>query len=137
MQQPFNAPLLEPFATPFETAPFDKIRQEDFEPAIAEAINRARQEIDAIVNHSDDPDFDNTIAALERAGKKLNVITEIFFNLCSAETTDYLEKVQERVSPALAAFTNDIHLNDDLFQKVRSVYQQQSGKLSSDEGQRL
>lgn len=117
-------PFLKPFHTPFESVPFNEIKQEDFQPAILQSITAAKAEVEAIVAQEAAPTFDNTIVALEKTGKQLNVVTEAFFNLTSAETNDYLEKVQEEVSPLLAEYGNDITLNEGLFQRVKSVYEQ-------------
>lgn len=113
--------LLHPFQTLFESVPFEDIKQEDFKPAVLAGIDAARQEIEAIVANPDKPSFRNTIAALDRSGQQLNRVTEAFFNLTSAETNDYLEQVQEELSPLLAEYSNDITLNEGLFQRVKSV----------------
>ena len=130
-------PLLQPFLTPFESVPFNEIRQEDYQPAIIQAIDNAKLEIDAIANSTDTPNFANTIVALEGSGKQLNRVTEAFFNLTSAETSDYLEKVQEEVSPLLAEYGNDITLNQALFQRVKAVYDQTDKSQLSKEDFRL
>jgi peptidyl-dipeptidase Dcp len=114
--------LTHTFSTPFESAPFSQIKQEDFEPAILELINQSKTEIANIVNQSELPNFKNTIEALEASGKQLNRATAIFFNLNSAETNDYLEQVAQKLSPALAAYSNDIMLNATLFNKIKKVY---------------
>jgi peptidyl-dipeptidase Dcp len=130
-------PLLQPFHTPFESVPFNEIKQEDYQPAIIQAIENARQEINAIAHSSIAPDFANTIVALEGSGRQLNRVTEAFFNLTSAETSDYLEKVQEEVSPLLAEYGNDITLNEALFQRVKTVYDYSDRSLLSKEDFRL
>jgi len=116
-------PLLQPFDTPFESVPFHKIRQEDYRPAILEAIEAAKKEVSAIADRPDTPSFENTVEALEKSGRRLNRISETFFNLTSAETNDYLEKVQEELSPLLAEYSNDITLNEGLFRKVKAVWE--------------
>lgn len=130
-------PFLKPFATPFESVPFNEIKQEDFQPAILQSITAAKAEVDAIVSQEAAPTFDNTIVALEKTGKQLNIVTEAFFNLTSAETNDYLEKVQEEVSPLLAEYGNDITLNEGLFQRVKSVYENTPEDTLSGEDFRL
>jgi len=129
--------LLHPFQTPFESFPFDQVKEEDFQPAIITLIDAAKQEIQAIVDNKAAPDFANTIAALEGAGKQLNRVTEAFHNLTSAETTEYLEKVQEEISPLLAAFGNDITLDEGLFQKVKYVVEHTDQSTLSGEERRL
>jgi len=106
----------------FDVAPFSKISNEDYKPAIKTAIEIARSEIDAIVNNTDTPTFENTTVALDFTGEKLNRITSIFFNLNSAETNDKIQKIAQEVSPWLSEFSNDITLNEALFKKVKAVY---------------
>ena len=84
-------PLLSPFKTPFETAPFSQIKNEHFEPAIISAIANAKGEIQEISNSEDKPTFDNTIETLEFSGMHLKRVTSVFFNLNSAETNDEIQ----------------------------------------------
>ncbi len=129
--------MLNKFDTPFECVPFGQIDQEDFQPAIIQLIDKAKAEIDSIVHNEAPPDFENTIATLERSGHQLGRVTEAFFNLTSAETNDYLEKVQEEVSPLLAAYGNDITLNAGLFKKVKTVFEQTNKETCTAEDWRL
>jgi len=115
-------PLLQDFNTP----PFSKISNTDFKPAIKKAIEIAKAEIDKIINNSEEANFKNTTVALDFTGEKLNRITSIFFNLNAAETNDEIQKIAQEVSPWLTAFKNDITLNEDLFKKVKSVFDTQS-----------
>lgn len=116
-------PLLQPFDTPFQSAPFDRIKQEHFKPAMLESIKRAKAEIADIADNTATPDFINTVAALERAGKHLDVISAAFFNLDAAETNDYLQQLAQELSPLLAEYSNDIMLNEVLFHRVKHVYE--------------
>mgnify|MGYP002779182062 CR=1 FL=1 len=115
-------PLLQPFNTPFQTPPYDKIKAEHFLPAMKEAMAEGRQEVDVIVNNAAKPTFENTIVALERAGDKLSRITPILFHLNGAETTPDLQKVVREASPLLTEYGNDIQLNEKLFARVKSVW---------------
>ncbi len=117
-----NNPLLQEWTTPFSIPPFNLIRPEHFRPAVEEAIAIARKEIEEIVKCPDQPDFHNTIEALENAGTLLNRITPILFNLNSSDTTPELQDAAREVSPVLTAFGNDISLNPELFARVKSVY---------------
>lgn len=110
------------FNTPYNTAPFSKIKDTDFLPAFKVAIEDARLEIDAITNSSETPTFENTIEALEFTGEQLDRISSIFFNLNSAETSDIIQKIAQEVSPLITDFSNDITLNEDLFKRVKAVY---------------
>jgi Zn-dependent oligopeptidase len=116
--------LTQHFQTKHNTAPFSLIKNEDFQPAFEEAIEIARKEIDDIIDNTETPTFGNTIEALDFSGETLDRLSSIFFNLNSAETDDEIQKIAQDVSPLLTAFSNDITLNEDLFKKVKSVYDQ-------------
>ena len=127
-------PLLQSFETPFETAPFSKINNEHYQPAFEKAIALAKEEINAIVSNTEAPTFKNTTVALETSGKILGRISSVFFNLNSAETNDEMQKIAQIVSPLLSEFSNDISLNEDLFKKVKAVYdQRESLNLTAEE----
>lgn len=115
-------PLLESWNTAYSVAPFKRIKAEHFRPAIEHAIEVALREIDEIVSCSEEPDFKNTIVALEDAGELLNRITPVLFNLNSADTTTELQAAAQEASPLLTNFANDITLNPELFRKVKAVY---------------
>ena len=100
------------------------IKNEEFLPSFKTAIEKARKEIDAIVENPEHPTFKNTIEALEYSGHELDRISSIFFNLNSAETNDEIQKIAQEVSPLLSEFGNDITLNEDLFKRVKAVYDQ-------------
>lgn len=116
--------LTSKFQTKYDTAPFSKIKLEDYKPAIAEGIAMTRKEIDAILENPASPTFENTIEALEYTGQTLDRITSIFFNLNSAETCDEMQQIAQEVSPLLTELSNDITLNEVLFQKIKAVYEQ-------------
>ena len=113
-----NNPLL----TPFETAPFSKIKNEHFSPAIKHFIAVTRTQINEISENKEAPTFKNTIEALDCTGLQLDRISSIFFNLNSAETNDEIQKIAQEVSPLLSDFRNDLLLNEKLFQRVKQVY---------------
>ncbi|SEQ71162.1 peptidyl-dipeptidase Dcp [Hyunsoonleella jejuensis] len=110
------------FNTPYNTAPFSKIKADHYLPAFKKAIADAKAEIDAIVDNKMPPTFENTIEALDFSGEKLERISSIFFNLNSAETNETIQKIAQEVSPLLSEFSNDITLNEDLFKRVKAVY---------------
>lgn len=116
--------LNHPFATPYNTAPFSQIKDEHFLPAFKTEIENAKADIEAIVQNTDAPSFENTIEALEFSGQQLDRISSIFFNLNSAETNDAIQKIAQEVSPLLSEFSNDITLNEELFKRVKAVYEQ-------------
>ncbi|MDG1477157.1 MAG: M3 family peptidase, partial [Vicingaceae bacterium] len=86
-------PLLENFNTPYNTAPFSKIKNEHYKPAFIEAIKIAKEEVNSIVNNPETPSFENTIAALDFSGQLLSSVSSIFFNLNSAETSDEIQTI--------------------------------------------
>ncbi|TQO35493.1 peptidyl-dipeptidase Dcp [Arenibacter algicola] len=128
---------MNPLLTPFDTAPFSKIKNEHFKPAFLQAIEDARSEIDAIANSKEVPTFENTIAALDFAGQQLDRVSSVFFNLNSAETNPEIQKIAQEVSPLLSEFSNDITLNEDLFKRVKAVYDQRNALELTTEEQTL
>lgn len=132
-----NNPLLEKFDTPYGTAPFERIKTADFEPAVAEAIRLHQSEIDAIVQQPEAPTFENTIEALEASGSTLGRITSIFFNLLSANGDDEMIAISERISPLLTEHENNINLNEALFHRIKTVYEQRDTLPLTPEQRRL
>ena len=110
------------FETPYNTAPFSKIKTETFLPAFVKAIESAKIEISQIVENKATPSFENTIEALEYTAEQLDRISSIFFNLNAAETNEEIQKIAQEVSPLLTEFSNDVALNTALFERVKSVY---------------
>ncbi len=118
-----NNPLLADFATPFDTAPFDKISPSHFLPAVKAAISEAKDDITAI-KAAALPTYENTIEALDESGKRLGIIAGIFFNLNSAETNDEIQALAREISPLLTDHGNDILLDQALFQRVSQIFNQ-------------
>lgn len=118
--------LTQKFNTKYDTAPFSQIKMEDYKPAFIENIAKAKAEIDAIINNPEAPTFENTIEALDFSGDALDRLSSIFFNLNSAETCDEMQKIAQEVTPLLTEFSNDITLNEDLFKRIKSVYEQKN-----------
>ena len=129
-------PLLEKFKTPFETAPFDKIKNEHFLPAIKEAIKEAKAEIE-VIKSSDVIDFSSIIEALDKSGRQLSIISSIFFNLNAAETNEEIQKLAREISPLLTAHSNDILLDKELFELVDKIYQQKNSLKLNEEQETL
>lgn len=113
-----------PFDTKHNSAPFSQLQLEHYKPAFEEKIKQARAEIDAIIDNVEPPTFENTIEALDFSGEALDRLSSIFFNLNSAETCDAMQKIAQEVSPLLTTFSNDISLNEELFKRVKAVYDQ-------------
>jgi peptidyl-dipeptidase Dcp len=116
-------PFLRPYQTLHDATPFDRIRTEHFEPAMQEGMKREEEEISLITHNPEAPTFANTIVALERAGSLLERVSTVFGNLLSAETNDALQEVAERMMPLLTEHSNNISLNEELFARVKAVYE--------------
>lgn len=126
-------PLLEKFNTPFETAPFPLIKNEHFLPAIEAAIQQAKEEISQIKKAAH-PNFVNTIVHLENSGEKLSRAASIFFNLNAAETNDEIQNLAREISPLLSAHSNDVLLDQDLFDRIQQIHSQKEKlNLSTEE----
>ncbi len=120
---------MNPFYTTYTYIPFDQIKEADYEPAMLKGIEEEDQEIDRIVNNPDAPTFENTIEAMERSGQLLEKVTTVFFNLLSAETTDFLDELAQKMSPILSEHSNNIMLNEGLFKRVKAVYEDHTSDL--------
>ena len=119
-----NNPLLTKSTLPYGAPQFDKIETQHYIPAFKQAIEEGKAEIDAIVNNPDAPSFRNTIEALEYAGETLNRISHIFYNLLEANTNEEMQNIAEEISPLTTEFSMYVRLNDGLFQRIKSVYEQ-------------
>lgn len=117
-------PFLKPYNTPHDTAPFHLIKIEHYEPALLEGMKEQNEEIDAIVNNPEAPTFQNTIVALENSGALLDRVTTVFGNLMSAETSDEMQELAEKMMPVLSEHSNNISLNEKLFARIKAVYEQ-------------
>jgi Zn-dependent oligopeptidase len=115
--------LTRKFNTKHNTAPFSFIKIEDYLPSFIKNIENARLEIDQIIQSSENPTIENTIEALDFSGEQLDRLSSVFFNLNSAETSDEMQKIAQEVTPLITEFGNDIALNEDLFKRVKSVYE--------------
>lgn len=130
-----------PFLTEFQTEhgvpPFDKIKLEHYEPAFLKGIEEQNANIDAIVNNSEAPTFENVIVALDNSSPTLDRVSAIFYNMTEAETTDDLKELSIKLAPILSEHSDNISLNQDLFKKVDAVYQQKDALGLTTEQQRL
>ncbi|MFA7202047.1 MAG: M3 family metallopeptidase [Candidatus Paceibacterota bacterium] len=125
--------LIEKFKTKHNTAPFSQIKINDYIPAFEHALAVGRKEINVIAENSQESTFENTIEALDFAGQELSRLSSIFFILNSAETSDEMQKIAQDISPLLTAFDNDTLLNKDLFNRVKSVYDQKNNLILTPE----
>ena len=126
-----------PLLHPFDTAPFSKIKTEHFLPAIGQLIEQTKEQVEAITATSEEPSFENTVEALEFSGYKLDRVTSIFFNLNSAETNPEIQKLAQEISPMLTELSNDILLNEELFNRIKTVYSQRDSLDLSEEQKML
>ena len=120
-------PLLKESSAPFGAPEFDKIRNEHYLPAFEQGIAEAKAEIDAIVANDQEPTFENTIEAMEYAGQTLSKTASIFYALMEANTNDQMQEIAEKVSPMLTEYSMYVSLNNDLFQRVKAVYEKKDG----------
>lgn len=125
------------FQTPYGTAPFSKINTSDFPAAFKTAIEKAKANIDTICKNNTPPTFENTIETLEFSGLELERISSLFFNLNAAETSEEIQQIAQKVSPLLSEFSNDVALNQVLFEKIKSVFEQKDDLKLTPEQQQL
>lgn len=137
MDKKNDNPFFSEYTTPHETAPFDKIKLEHYEPAFLEGIKQHQAEVDAIINNPEAPTFENTIVALDYAGDMLDRVVTVFFNLNSAETSDEMQALAQKLSPVLTEHSNNISLNEKLFARVKAVYETVDKSTLTTEQQRL
>ncbi len=130
-----NNPLLQEFKNEFGIPPFDLIKEEHYIPAFDKAIAEHAKEIDLIVSNKESPDFENTINALENSGELLSKVSRVFYNLLSAHSNDNLNKIASEISPRLSRHNDSISLNQDLFIRIKKVYEDKD--LLNAEQQRL
>ena len=117
-------PLLDQPATPFGVPAFDQVKLEHYMPAFEEAIRVNKAEVQAIIDNTDEPTFENTIVALDRSGLLLDRVIGVFFNVLEADGNDDMDAIAEKVSPMLSELSSSIILNDALFERVKAVYDQ-------------
>ncbi|MBB1192595.1 peptidase M3 [Flavobacterium sp. SOK18b] len=117
-------PFFQAYNTPFNVPPFDKIKNEHFKPAILEGISKHQAEIDAIANNTQPATFDNTILAMENAGELLSNVNTVFSNLNSANTNKEIQNIAKETAPNLSAHRDNIYLNEKLFARVKSLWNQ-------------
>ena len=117
-------PFFGKYNTLHETAPFEKIKLEHYEPAFTEGMKRQQAEIDAIINNPEAPTFKNTIVALEASGSFLGRVAGVFYNLNGAETNDEMQALAQKIIPQLTLHGNSINLNEKLFARIKTVYNQ-------------
>jgi len=117
-------PFFKEWKTPFQTPPFSEIKNEHYLPAFEEGIKQQNQEFAAIVNNEDQPTFENTIVAIEKSGELLTKVTKVFGSLNGTDTDDEMQKIAEKSTSMLSKHTDDFYLNEKLFQRIKTLYEE-------------
>lgn len=115
-------PLIKPSTLPYLAPDFSKIKNKHFEPAIFEGIRLKRENINAIINQTEHPTFDNTIVALEKSGQQLSRATNVFYALTGAHTNDTLQDLNTYLAPKFSELNDEIYLNEDLFKRIKTLH---------------
>ena len=136
MEKSMN-PFFTDYDAPYQIPPFDEIKEEHYMPAFEKGMKEQLEEIDRIANNPEQPTFENTLVELERTGKTLSKVADVFFNLLSSNTNEQMDKIAAEVSPKLSAHRDAISLNKNLFDRVHAVYEQRNELGLSTEQKRL
>jgi peptidyl-dipeptidase Dcp len=120
-------PLLSDWTTPFKIPPFGDVGIGHYRPAFDVALEDHRKEIAAIADNPAEPDFDNTVGALERSGDLIQKVAAVFFNLCGSNTNDAMQEIQRDMAPVLAKHNNEVLFNEALFARISSLFERRGG----------
>ena len=115
--------FLEEWDTPYGTPPFSKITIDMYKPAFLAGIDEQKANVRAIIGNADAPTFENTVLAMEHASPILDRVSRVFFNLCESESTPEMQALEEELTPLLTEASNEIMMNEDLFARVKAVYE--------------
>ena len=130
-------PFFSEYQTPFQTPPFAEIKEPHFLPAFQEGMRQQQQEMQTIVQNPDSPTFENTVEALEHSGQLLQKVSSVFYNLNSANTNDEMQQISKEIAPLLSKHRDDIFLNVELYQRVKTVFQEKDNLNLDPEQQKL
>ena len=130
-------PFFDESPLPFHYPPFNRIDDSLYRPAFERGMAEQLAEVEAIANASEAPTFENTLVALERSGRVLERVSQVFFNLTSADTNDTLDAIRSEMAPKLSAHSDRILLNAALFERVRALYELREELDLDDESRRL
>ena len=128
-----NNPFLEDWNTPYGIPPFDKIQESHYLPAVQAGIEEQNREIEAIVACPDEPDFENTIAALDRSGSILEKVSNVLFNISESNATESLNDIVAEATPLLSRHSDNIFMNPELFKRVEKVYKSDQSNLTREQ----
>jgi len=127
-------PLVMQWLTLYQTPPFNLIKTEHYKPAMLYAIEKAKQDINAIINDTQTPTFENTIVAYEQSGRLLDRVSGVLFNLNEACTNEQIQQICQELSPMLTQYANDVSMNQQLFEKIKIIYDQRDDlKLTTED----
>ena len=130
-------PFFADYETPFQIPPFEEIKMEHYKPGFEQGMKEHLDEINNITANTEAATFENTFVALERTGKTLDKVSDVFFNLLSSNTNDQMDSLAQEMSPKLSAHSDSILLNKDLFHRVKSVYEKRKSLNLNPEQTRL
>ena len=130
-------PFMQEWDTPYGVPPFDKITESDYLPAFEEGMRQQMEEVNAIINNSEEPTFENTVLALENSGKLLNNVSAVFFNLAECMNSPEMEAIAEEIYPKLSVHSDSINMNPQLFARIKAVYDKRETKKYTPEEYRL
>ncbi len=134
---PASNPFSHASTLPFQAPPFDKIKNEDYEPALREGIKQQVKEIEAIADNTAAATFENTFVALEKSGVLLRRVNNAFNAVTGANTNDTLQQLQETIAPELSTVHDEMYLNDKLFKRVETIYNNRNNLKLDNESNRL
>jgi peptidyl-dipeptidase Dcp len=130
-------PLLSKFDTPFQVPPFDKIDTSNYMPAFEEAMKQHNTEIQTIIDSKEEPNFDNTILAMDKAGLLLSEVSNVFFNVNEANTNENMQAIARKITPMLSTHNDEISMNPKLFEKIKKVYDKRKDMKLDDQQVRV
>ena len=130
-------PFFKEWKTPFQTPPFSEIKKEHFLPAFEEGIKQQNAEFEAIVNNEDKPTFENTITAIEKSGELLTKVIKVFSSLNGTDTDDEMQKIAEKSTTMLSKHIDDFYLNEKLFQRIKTLYNEKESLNLTTEQKRV
>ena len=119
-------PFFTDYDAPYQIPPFDEVKEDHYMPAFEKGMKEQLEEIDQIANNPEQATFENTLVELERTGKTLSKVADVFFNILSSNTNEQMDKIAAEVSPKLSAHSDAISLNKKLFNRVNSVYEKRN-----------
>lgn len=131
-------PFFSEYTTPFGVPPFDQIQIADYKPALLKGLEEQKAEVEAIINNTEAPTFENTIVALDQSGRLLSKVSYAFYGRSSVNTNDEIQQLEQEFSPLMSKHSDDINLNPKLFARVKAVYdQRESLKLDKEQARLL